>query len=142
MRLSDQSLALKKAARKGYAVNNNGTPLYPNGDIIDVYIDDKGYAAFNFSFVRDGRNVHRPIKVHRLQAYQKYGDVMLAKRVHCRHLDGNKKNNSRNNICIGDAADNRADFLKLTKGRRSKSITVIKRSFGRYQLLLKKKVVD
>jgi hypothetical protein len=142
MKLSNQAFALKKAHKKGYSVCNDGTLLGPKGELVAGHIDEKGYETFNISFVRGGKKIYRPIKVHRLQAYQKYGDRMLAKKVHCRHLDGNKRNNSKDNIYIGDAADNRADFLRLTKGRRSKSVTIIKKSFGRYQLLLKKKVVN
>lgn len=142
MKLSDQALAIKKAHRKGYSVNNDGTPLCPKGDIVRTHIDADGYEAFSYVFTRNGRKIQGQVKIHRLQAYQKYGDEMLKGRIHCRHHDGNKRNNSRDNIFIGDARDNRADFLKLTNGRRSKSVTIIKKSFGRYQLLLKKKIVN
>ena len=142
MKLSNQALAVKKAHSKGYTVNRDGTTLCPKGDKVKTYIDQYGYETFTFPFVRGGRKIYGLVKIHRLQAYQKYGNEMLGNKVHCRHVDGNKLNNSRDNIFIGDAADNRADFLKATNGRRSKSVTIIKKSFGRYQLLLKKKIVN
>lgn len=54
--------------------------------------------------------------IHRMQAYQKYGKRIYEKGVEVRHLDGNAKNNSRNNIAIGTALDNYYD--KPYKTRR------------------------
>lgn len=142
MKTSVQTLALKKAYRKGYHVTKSGVPLDKNGNIVKTSINKDGYKYFTFKFVRDGEEIYRQVHVHRLQAYGKYGDVFTKKNTLARHLNGDKLDNSYNNIFIGDAADNREDFLRVSKGRRSKTITFYKRSFGRYELLLKKRIVD
>lgn len=141
MKLSHQAYALKKAHSKGYTVTKNGTPLDRNGDVVEVLTCPNGYNYFNLRVRRNNTTSYRQVYVHRLQGYQKYGDLVLDKKAHCRHLNNDKLDNSYGNIFIGEAADNRQDFLRGTKGRRSKTITIIKRSFGRYQLVLNKKIM-
>lgn len=141
MKLSHQAFALRKAHRQGYTVTKSGIPLDSNGDVVDTLISPDGYRYFNFRVRRNKQVMYRQIYVHRLQGYCKYGELVLDKKAHCRHLNNNKLDNSYGNIFIGEAADNREDFLRGTKGRRSKTITIIKKSFGRYQLLLNKKIM-
>lgn len=138
MKISNQSFALRKAHNKGYTMNNNGTALDPKGDIIAPLLDKDGYEYFHFRYRRNGIEMPGRVYLHRLQAYQKYGEAVISKAIHCRHLNGNKLDNSYNNIFIGDAADNRRDFIRNNNGRRSKTVTILKRKFGRYELLLKK----
>lgn len=142
MKLSNQALALKKAHSKGYSVTRSGMTLDNKGEIVETLTSKEGYEYFNYRIRRNGSSFYGQVYVHRLQGYMKYGDMVIDKKIHCRHLNGNKLDNSYDNIFIGEAADNRADFLRLTNGRRSKTITLIKKSFGRYQLLLKKKIVN
>ena len=49
------------------------------------------------------------INVHRLQAYQKFGDKIFEEGIVVRHLDGNPLNNSWENIEIGTSSDNQMD---------------------------------
>lgn len=140
MKVSNQSFALRKAHKKGYTINNDGTPLDPRGNIIPPNTDKDGYYYFGFKYRRGGREMIGRVYLHRLQAYQKYGDAVINKSIHCRHVNGNKLDNSYNNIFIGDAADNRRDFIRNNGGRRSKTITLLKKSFGRYELVLKKSI--
>lgn len=138
MKISNQSFALRKAHKKGYTINNDGTPLDPKGNIIAPLLDKDGYEYFNFRYRRVGEDKQGRVYLHRLQAYHKYGEAVINKSIHCRHLNGNKLDNSYKNIFIGDAADNRRDFIRNNNGRRSKTVTILKRKFGRYELLLKK----
>lgn len=140
MKVSNQSFALRKAHKKGYTINNDGTPLDPRGNIIPPNTDKDGYYYFSFKYRRNSTDMLGRVYLHRLQAYQKYGDAVINKTIHCRHVNGNKLDNSYNNIFIGDAADNRRDFIRNNGGRRSKTITLLKKSFGRYELVLKKSI--
>lgn len=48
--------------------------------------------------------------VHRLQAFQKYGENLFDSGMEVRHLDGNKENNSYDNIVIGTHSENMRDI--------------------------------
>jgi hypothetical protein len=54
-----------------------------------------------------GKNVYVPI--HRIVAYQKYGDQIFDPCIEVRHLDGNKLNNHPDNIVIGTHSENMFD---------------------------------
>jgi hypothetical protein len=49
------------------------------------------------------------IKVHRLVAYQKYGDKIFQSGIQVRHKDGNSLNNFENNILLGTPSENSMD---------------------------------
>lgn len=59
-------------------------------------------------------------KVHRLQAFQKYGDAIFGEGIVVRHLDGNRFNNSSENILIGTARDNIMDMPAETRKRKAR----------------------
>jgi hypothetical protein len=67
---------------------------------------NKKYYVFG---IRYNKKVFK-IDVHRLQAYQLYGDRIFEKGIQVRHLDGNSLNNNINNIAIGTQSDNRMDI--------------------------------
>lgn len=52
------------------------------------------------------------VPIHRFVAYQIYWDVIFARWVEVRHLDGNKDNNSKTNIAIWTHSDNMMDIPK------------------------------
>ena len=69
------------------------------------------------------------IRVNRLQAYQKFGDALFS----CdevRHLDGNHKNNSWDNIAIGSKSDNELDKPKAVRVRSAKTAARTQRSLS------------
>ena len=49
------------------------------------------------------------VKVHRLMAYQKFGDAIFKNGIQVRHLNGNSQDNSDANITIGTQAQNIMD---------------------------------
>ena len=64
------------------------------------------YYCFN---IKNNENKTCRILVHRLQAYQKFGDEIFKEGVVVRHLDNNSLNNSFDNIAIGTQLDNILD---------------------------------
>lgn len=93
------------AYSEGYRINKSGCILNPLGKRIKGSVT-KGYRKFNLKL--DGKDVS--VKVHRLVAYQKFGDKIFDPKIQVRHLNGNSLNNTHNNIDIGTAHDNIMDL--------------------------------
>lgn len=100
-----------KAYNLGYRVNENGELIGLNGKSVGSLCN--GYYRIK---VRVKKNSDSKIKdhyinclVHRLQAYQKYGEDIYKKGIVCRHLNGNPLDNSIDNIAIGTQSDNMMD---------------------------------
>lgn len=93
------------AYKKGYRIVN-GQIYYCGSPVKALYRKTTGYYAFSF---RDLEGTVRWVRVHRLVAYQKYGDKMLADGVVVRHKDNNKINNLEENILIGTQGENMMD---------------------------------
>ena len=105
--ISRRSKALVEVYDKGYRVSKSGVLTNPQGKELRLS-ESKGY--YDFSVRIEGGVVK--VKVHRLQAYQKYGAEMLKKGIVCRHLDSDPKNNSFDNIAIGTQSENMMDMKK------------------------------
>lgn len=106
--LSKANKNLKIAIEKGYYTDIDGNifsrfkKLKPNCTGMD-------YFTFNVIGV-DGKS--RRVLLHKLQAYQKFGDKIFEEGIVVRHLDGNSLNNSWDNIEIGTQFDNINDISK------------------------------
>lgn len=96
---------LLKAVELGYKVDK-GVVSY-NGSTLKSILSKKGYYIFSVRI----ESKPKTVLIHRLVAYQKYGDVIFQKEVEVRHLDGNKLNNLESNIVIGSHSDNMMDRL-------------------------------
>ena len=111
MKLSKNNLAVQYANNKGYVVNSIGEVYNKNLNKIklkrNVRENGKTYHSFNLKH----NNILYTVKVHKLQAYQKYGEKIFNKNIVVRHLNDNSEDNSENNICIGTAHDNHMDML-------------------------------
>lgn len=94
-----------EAFNKGYRVTDDGTVLSPQGEALRCTVKD-GYPHFTI-VVSTGKR--RPLGVHRLVAYAKYGEDYLVKGIVARHKDSNKLNNRFDNILIGTQSDNSMD---------------------------------
>ena len=104
---SKVNLAVKHANEKGYKILSSGPVMSPFGKLLKMKISSNGYAVFSVRYKGDSF----PVLVHRLCAYQKYGDVIFS--CDCvRHLDGNRLNNAHENIEIGSFSDNQMDKPK------------------------------
>ena len=100
------------ANERGYRVTDKGELLNRDGLSIGS-LHRTGYHRFGLKVNGKKCIVH----THRLQAYQKYGDAIYVKGIMVRHLDGNKTNNSIDNIAIGSNRDNQMDRPKECRMR-------------------------
>jgi hypothetical protein len=89
----------------GYRVDIQGN-LYKNDRLSrSRKIRKTGYKIFQTKI--DGKNIYAYI--HRIQAYQKYGDKIFDPNLEVRHFDNNKLNNSHENIILGTHSENMFD---------------------------------
>ena len=65
--------------------------------------------------------INKSIGVHRIVAYQKYGDAIFSDGVQVRHINNNKLDFSCGNIEIGTAFDNHNDNSRETNEAKLKS---------------------
>ena len=99
------------ANKRGYKVTKDGIFLGVKENVLTT--KNKGY--FRASIKVDGKE--RTLFAHRLQAYQKYGDAIYEKGICVRHLNGDKSDNSFDNIAIGTNRDNMMDKPKAERER-------------------------
>jgi len=84
--VSKQELITKLSVDKGYSVDKDGKVFNKDGQEISIGKSKKGYLSFNIR-VEKGSNPTRSF-VHRLQAYQKFGDKIFETGIVVRHLNG------------------------------------------------------
>ena len=109
---------VKFAYKSGYHATNEGEIISPRGNKLKLKIGklkNDSYKRFCVYF----QNRVYSMKVHRLCAYQKYGDSMFEKGIVVRHLNGDSLDNSLNNIAIGTASDNMMDMPKEQRVRKA-----------------------
>lgn len=106
----------KKAFEKGYRITDEGKVIGLRGEEIG-FTQTNGYPTFK---VRDIKNKKLNVSSHRLQAYQKFGDKIYEDGIVVRHLDGDKHNNSVDNIEIGSYSDNYMDQPEHVRVARAK----------------------
>ena len=97
--MNKANLLIIEAFQKGYRVEN--------GEIFNHL-----YKKINF-WLKNGYPViaisSHPVKVHRLVAYQKFGNAIFEKGMQIRHLNGDKLDFSFQNIEIGTSKQNQLD---------------------------------
>lgn len=98
----------KYAYEKGYRVTFDGDMINPEGKKVGYY-NSNGYLMHKIRFGPNKEGKHKKFLVSRLQAYQKYGEDIYKKGIVVRHLNGNKIDNSHNNISIGTQSQNMLD---------------------------------
>jgi hypothetical protein len=104
--------ALIYAAKKGYKISATGKIVNPVGKILDGCVRNE-YLTFCIQYETKSVNIF----VHRLQAYQKFGDKIFLEAIVVRHKDNNKLNNLPDNILIGNDS---ANFTDIPKAQRIK----------------------
>ena len=115
-RNSNSEMAVEIAHERGYFVDDEGNVVSPHGGTLRTRIDNRGYRTFNIKV--DGRSY--PARVHRLAAYQKYGERIFDPDQQVRHLDENQLNNRPDNISVGTASDNAFDQKPKARVARAK----------------------
>ena len=91
---------------KGYRITELGIILNPKNKELQPGKSSNGYFKINVKI----NNKTIRCYIHRLQAYQKFGDNLYSEGIVVRHLDGNKINNSYTNILIGTHKENYLDI--------------------------------
>lgn len=107
--MSVQNQATREIRAKGYHADSEGNVYAPSGKRrkLRTHLKKKiPYLMFNATSPSHGRV---GIYVHKLVAYQKFGESALQPGIVVRHLDGDSTNNSDANIAIGTNSDNMMD---------------------------------
>lgn len=99
------------ASQRGYEVTEDGVFCGVRNNILKH--KNKGYLCVSISV--NGKN--KSLYAHRLQAYQKYGEDIYQQGICVRHLNGDKSDNSFDNIAIGTNRDNVMDRTKSERKR-------------------------
>jgi len=94
------------AASLGFRISEDGTIVtHSSGKAITLSTDKDGYKEFSF-----GPKANRKkCRVHRFNAWFRFGEAIYEPNIVCRHLDGNPSNNHINNIALGTQHDNIMD---------------------------------
>lgn len=114
--ITDELLSMPKTKRAyylGYRVNEAGV-LFLNGVEARYRVSKFGYKMFDIPFKEKKMD---QVFVHRLQAFQKYGEKLF-KEDCVRHLNGNKLENSYENIAIGSFKQNIDDIPLEVKAQQ------------------------
>ncbi len=117
--LSKAGRRLLYAYEAGYRVQEDGTILSGQGKTLKLARSTHGYLRF-YVQCRE-RGLKGPVLVHRLAAYQKFGEKMLVPGIQVRHLNGDKDDRTPGNISIGTASDNAMDIPEADRSARSKN---------------------
>lgn len=120
---------IKWAYDKGYRITHDGQLLSPKGIIRKIHKNKVGYYETNVRI--KGKLYH--LYIHRLCAYQKYGDIIFD--AECvRHLDGNPLNNCSDNIEIGTQKDNIMDIPKEVRQKKAEYATSFIRKYNKNEV--------
>ena len=100
-----QKTGLIYAYEKGYRVKDNTVYSPFKNQPLKSQCSVSGYLYFNV-------NINKKIVkvfLHRLVAYEKYQNKLFEQGIIVRHLNGNNKDNTFNNICLGTQTENMLD---------------------------------
>ena len=104
------------AKDKGYYVDLQGNAFSARGKKVGT----RGSDPYMYIGIRVSETKVIKVYVHRLQAYQKFGDAIFDKGIEVRHLNGDSFDNSYENIAIGTPFENAMDKAKETRMRCAK----------------------
>lgn len=109
---------------RGYTITKDGIVFNPKGKEVGM-IYNQGYIKVSIRVNK--KTVH--FLAHRLQAFKKYGNELFVKGIVVRHLNGNKLDNSWENIAIGTNSDNMMDIPKETRIQRAVHAASFKKKY-------------
>lgn len=101
---------IKLAYQKGFRVLRDGTTINKKRKKLSPCLDGRNPGYYTSAFRYNKKHMY--FKIHRLQAYQKYGDKMFEPGTVVRHKNGNSMDNSWDNILIGTHKENSQDIKK------------------------------
>jgi hypothetical protein len=120
MKLSKQNSNLILAHNKGYRVNKVGEIVGLKGNILKPSKSPSGYLSVTMKTLE---NKTTRLYLHKLQAYQLFGDKMFTDGLVIRHKDGNKLNNQSTNILLGTLSEsmlNISDVVRVKMNSKPK----------------------
>lgn len=135
--LSLNSKSIIWAHEKGFRLENSKI-FSPSGKELTLKSNWKGYLYFCFRpkvSQAGGRKICN-ICVHRFTAYIKYGNSLFEKGIVVRHLDGNCKNNSFENLALGSHYDNYMDQTEEVRKKRLSLLSFNHKKFTNEEIAL------
>ena len=129
MELSFRNRLVINLYQKGYRTEN-GKIFNPKGKELKFRIDSRGYPFIKREI--DGKK--RQLPLHKLTAFQKFGDAIFKKGIQVRHLNSNKLDFSFQNIEIGTHRDNKMDFSLEERKKIGFILNFKKRRFSKEQV--------
>ena len=117
-------------AKRGYVVTEEGVALNSKGFKVG-YTNSVGYTEIKIKL--DKKSVS--INVHRLQAFQKYGEKLFISGTVTRHLNGNPLDNSWENIVIGSHSENMFDIPKQIRIKRAIYASSFKKKYNNEDII-------
>ena len=124
---------VRETFQKGYRVLEDGQVRSPFGVTRVLDADTAGYSRFT---VKCSDGCIRGIPVHKLAAYQRYGEGAFASGLEVRHLDNDHTNNALTNIGIGTHSQNLMDAPAEVRRQRAYHASPKKLSEAQVQSLL------
>lgn len=109
--MTKQEEIIRLANYKGYYVDDNGKTFNSSGVELLLNKNNKGTGYLSFNIRVNGSKPTR-CYIHKLQAFQIYGDSIFMDDIVVRHKNGNSTDNSKLNILIGSQLDNMNDIPK------------------------------
>lgn len=129
--LNRRNRAIVAAVEKGYTIDDDGNVFSPHKKL-KLFLAGKKWRYLFFAIRLDGMTV--TIKVHRFQAYKKYGDEIFKEKIVVRHKNNIKTDNSWDNILIGTMSDNSFDNPKELRIEIARKAAFKLRKFTDHQI--------
>ena len=113
IQLSKANQAIIAAAEKGYKIDKKGNVTGPSGKKLKLMIKDGAESSYlGFKIWMNGESIF--VKVHRFQAFKKFGNKMFGfdengEEIIVRHKNSHSFDNSESNILLGTHELNRRD---------------------------------
>ena len=117
--------AIRIAVSKGYRFDDEDRIIGARGKPLKTF-DNQGYPSI---CVHNGK---RPVvlRVHRLKAYFMYGERLFEDGMETRHLNGNRKDWSNENIRIGTPSQNAFDIPSADRHKQARKAAKVLRRFS------------
>ena len=135
LRDSESGKGVVLAKEKGLVVRKDGSVIGLRGRLLEGK-PTKGMGNYIRVSVHNGPKKYT-VPVHKLQAYQKFGDAVfsdLAMEVHIRHLNGDPTDNSWDNIALGSSHDNIMDRTEAARKEHARKAVGFTRVFSEEQI--------
>ena len=120
--LSKAKLLVVMASKAGCVADKNGVVYSKRGRVLSLKVRNNLRFRYLSFRIRTSNTAHRNVYVHRLVAYQKFGDEFLNSGLIVRHLDGNAMNNAFENIALGTDHDNSMDRPRIQRQRHAAKV--------------------